>query len=55
MALLLEPGDDFQPSEKGSLVWRYVGQIVGQCGLWIRILLTSIMVQLFALRDTTEL
>jgi ATP-binding cassette, subfamily B, bacterial len=49
VALLLEPAEDFQPSEKGSLIWRYVGQILGQSGVWVRILLTSIMVQLFGL------
>ncbi len=49
VALLFEPGDDFEPNKKGGIVWRYVGQILGQSKLWARILATSVMVQLFAL------
>jgi ATP-binding cassette subfamily B protein len=49
VALMFEPAEDFQPSEKGSLVWRYVGQILGQSRLLTRIVVTSLMVQLFAL------
>jgi ATP-binding cassette, subfamily B, bacterial len=49
VALLFEPEDDFETSEKRGIVWRYVGQILGQSRLWARILATSLMVQLFAL------
>jgi ABC-type bacteriocin/lantibiotic exporter with double-glycine peptidase domain len=34
VALMFETADDFEPSEKKSLVWRYVGQILGQSRLW---------------------
>src|SRR6185503_5009446 len=49
VALMFEPSDDFETSEKKSLVWRYVGQILGQSKMLARILATSVMVQLFAL------
>jgi ABC-type bacteriocin/lantibiotic exporter with double-glycine peptidase domain len=49
VALLLEPAEDFQPSEKTSLVGKYLKQIFGQRGLWLRVIVTSALVQLFAL------
>jgi ABC-type bacteriocin/lantibiotic exporter with double-glycine peptidase domain len=50
VALLLEPGDTFV-QEKGESrpMWRYLKQLLLQSGLLPRILLTSALVQLFAL------
>jgi ABC-type bacteriocin/lantibiotic exporter with double-glycine peptidase domain len=49
VALLFEPAEDFEKTPRGSLVWRYVGQILGQSRLLTRIVVTSLMVQLFLL------
>jgi ABC-type bacteriocin/lantibiotic exporter with double-glycine peptidase domain len=49
VALEFETAEDFEATPKRSLVWRYIGQILGQSKLLVRILATSIMVQLFAL------
>ena len=50
VALLLEPGDSFV-QEKGERrpMWRHLKQLLFQSGLLPRILLTSALVQLFAL------
>src|SRR6266849_707387 len=50
VALLLEPSDDFAPStalEKRT--WWYVRQLLGQVRLWSRIVITSLLLQLFLL------
>ena len=49
VALLLEPGDDFSRSRRGGLVAGYARQLFDQPRLWASILVTSTMVQLFAL------
>src|ERR1700687_1482158 len=50
VALLLEPSDDFAPStalEKRT--WWYVRQLLSQVRLWSRIVITSLLLQLFLL------
>ncbi|HKD41643.1 MAG TPA: peptidase domain-containing ABC transporter [Myxococcaceae bacterium] len=50
VALLLEPSDEFTPSaalEKRT--WWYVRQLLGHFGLWSRIIITSLLLQLFSL------
>jgi len=50
VALLLEPGDGFEPegARQGHL-WRYLKQVVGHSNRFSRLLMTSIVLQLFAL------
>ena len=50
VALLLEPSDEFTPAaalEKRT--WWYVKQLLGHAGLWSRIVITSLLLQLFSL------
>ncbi|HYO54272.1 peptidase domain-containing ABC transporter [Archangium sp.] len=50
VALLLEPGDAFEPGKSQERpIRRYLRQLLFQSGLLPRILLTSMLVQLFAL------
>ncbi|MBI4511350.1 MAG: peptidase domain-containing ABC transporter [Deltaproteobacteria bacterium] len=51
VALLFEPGDNFVPSkgEKKKQAWRYVRQILSYRSHWKRILVTSVLLQVFAL------
>lgn len=50
VALLLEPGDAFEPGRRETrLVWRYLKQILTQSGVLSRILVASVLVQIFGL------
>lgn len=52
VALLLEPGEKFAPSaapQLTSYLWRYARRVLGETGIWRRILLLSIILQLFSL------
>jgi ABC-type bacteriocin/lantibiotic exporter with double-glycine peptidase domain len=50
IALLFEPGDDFEPGKaKRKNAWRYVKQILGHGGYAQRIIITSLLLQAFAL------
>ena len=50
VALTFEPSDDFKPEElRDKGVWRYLRQILAQSGVLSRILVTSVLVQLFVL------
>jgi len=52
VALLLEPGEKFAPSaapQLASYLWRYARRVLGETGIWRRILLLSIVLQLFSL------
>jgi ABC-type bacteriocin/lantibiotic exporter with double-glycine peptidase domain len=50
VALLLEPSDEFEPSAaQAKRTWWYVTQLLSQFGLWSRILVTSLLLQLFSL------
>jgi ABC-type bacteriocin/lantibiotic exporter with double-glycine peptidase domain len=50
VALIFEPGDEFQLSDPGkSTIWRYLGQLLRQPGLISRVLVTSIVLRVLAL------
>jgi len=50
VALLLEPSDEFEPSAaQAKRTWWYVTQLLGHFRLWSRILVTSLLLQLFSL------
>ncbi|MBI3186120.1 MAG: peptidase domain-containing ABC transporter [Myxococcales bacterium] len=50
VALLFEPGEDFEAHEaKGSRLGRYLKSVLAESGLWSRILVSSLLLQLFAL------
>ncbi|MCY1021712.1 peptidase domain-containing ABC transporter [Pyxidicoccus sp. MSG2] len=50
VALLFEPGEGFERrSDTSSRVWRYIRQVLEHTGHLPRILITSLMLQLFAL------
>ena len=50
VALLLEPSDTFEPEAPGARpIWRQIRSIIVQSGQWSRILVVSLLVQLFAL------
>ena len=50
VALLLEPSDTFEPAPRGRRrIWQTVRNIITESGQWQRILVVSLMVQLFAL------
>src|SRR5499433_3699914 len=50
VALLLEPSDEFEPSAaQAKRTWWYVTQLLGHFGLWSRIIITSLLLQLFSL------
>jgi ABC-type bacteriocin/lantibiotic exporter with double-glycine peptidase domain len=49
VAVLLEPGEDFTPGKKASGLGRYLRQILGDAHVWTRILVTSLLIELFAL------
>jgi ABC-type bacteriocin/lantibiotic exporter with double-glycine peptidase domain len=50
VALLLEPGDNFEEKkEDDKPVWRYLRSILRQSGQWSRVVVTSLLLQLFAL------
>jgi len=47
VALLFEPTDTFQPSKDESRpVWRYIRQVITRPGLWPRILILSVLLQI---------
>ncbi len=50
VALMFEPGPSFETSEaERSRVWRYLRQIFARTGHWHKLLITSLLLQLFAL------
>lgn len=50
VSLMFEPGPSFETSEaEQSRVWRYLRQIFARTGHWHKLLVTSILLQLFAL------
>jgi ABC-type bacteriocin/lantibiotic exporter with double-glycine peptidase domain len=50
VALLFEPGDDFEPVQRTDRpVLRFVKQVLGRTSDWQRIFVTSVLLQLFAL------
>ncbi|HEY1584953.1 MAG TPA: cysteine peptidase family C39 domain-containing protein, partial [Polyangia bacterium] len=50
VALLLEPSDTFRPGKRPSRpIWSYLRQTLARSGSWSRILVTSLLLQLFAL------
>ena len=50
VALLLEPSDDFEENTRDTKrVWRYVRQVLSHSSEWSRVLVTSLLLQLFAL------
>lgn len=50
VALSFEPGDYLQPSDaQPNKIWRYVKQVLGRSDLLSRIVVTSILLQVFAL------
>jgi ATP-binding cassette subfamily B protein len=50
VALVFEPSEDFQTTPPGkSKVWRYLRQLLGQRALVSRVVVTSVMLRLFAL------
>lgn len=50
VAVLLEPGDTFVAGDDTRRpIWRYVKQVAGNSLDWVRILVTSLMLQTFAL------
>jgi ATP-binding cassette subfamily B protein len=50
VALLLEPSDRFTPSAPGARpMWKQLRSIVAESGQWPRIILVSLLLQLFAL------
>lgn len=50
VALDLQPTEEFETGgERSRGVWRYARKVLGQSGLLTRVLVTSVMIQLFAL------
>jgi ABC-type bacteriocin/lantibiotic exporter with double-glycine peptidase domain len=50
VALLLEPSDEFEPSaSREKRTWWYVKQLLSHTGLWSRIIVTSLLLQIFFL------
>ena len=50
IALTLSPAEEFrQTGEQRNVVWSYVRQFLGQTRLWVRIIVVSALLQLFAL------
>jgi ABC-type bacteriocin/lantibiotic exporter with double-glycine peptidase domain len=48
--LVLEPGDTFEPAAAPrKSAWRYLRDVLGESGLWVRISVISILLQCFAL------
>jgi ABC-type bacteriocin/lantibiotic exporter with double-glycine peptidase domain len=50
VAILLAPGEDFKPTEAAPRpIWRHLRTLLSESGDWWRILVTSLLLQLFAL------
>ncbi len=50
VALVFDPSDDFEPEDtRKKGLWRYLSQILAQSGVLSRVIVTSVLVQLFAL------
>jgi ABC-type bacteriocin/lantibiotic exporter with double-glycine peptidase domain len=50
VALALEPSDSFTPNPPGArAIWKQIGGIVAESGQWSRIIVVSLLLQLFAL------
>lgn len=54
IAVLFEPSEQFEPGRDpaeggGRQVWRYLGRVLAHSGLLTRVVVTSLLVQLFAL------
>jgi ABC-type bacteriocin/lantibiotic exporter with double-glycine peptidase domain len=48
--LVLEPGETFEPmSAPRKSAWRYLREVLGESGLWVRITVISVLLQCFAL------
>jgi ATP-binding cassette subfamily B protein len=50
VALLLEPGETFEPmTAPRKSAWRYLQEVLRESGLWVRISVISVLLQVFAL------
>ncbi len=54
VVLLLEPGETFEPmTASRKSAWRYLQEVLRESGLWIRISVISVLLQLFGLGAAT--